>query len=168
MKKQILRCVAGLVCAALILASCGAEEAMKAKAESGDVEAQTELGMQYFEKGQKASHEGGEGAEYYIEAAKWLFRSLGQGDSMSLNLLYVIHQADDPEVQAFFKKSVSEYLAKAEAGDAEAQYLVGLMYLNGMGIGEDKVKAEEWIRKAADQGHQAAQQWVDEIPYYEK
>ena len=47
--------------------------------------------------------------------------------------------------------------AKAEAGDALAQYDLGVSYRDGDGIPKDEVKAAEWFRKAADQGLVTAQ-----------
>jgi len=40
----------------------------------------------------------------------------------------------------------------AEQGDAEAQYNLGLMYLEGLGVKQDNVEAYAWIRTAAAQG----------------
>ena len=42
--------------------------------------------------------------------------------------------------------------AAAEQGDAEAQYNLGLMYLEGQGVKQDNVEAYAWIRTAAAQG----------------
>jgi len=50
----------------------------------------------------------------------------------------------------------------AERGDAEAQYELGLMYANGRGVPEDFMKALEWVRKAAVQGHAEAKDWFVE------
>ena len=49
--------------------------------------------------------------------------------------------------------------AKAEAGDPEAQYLLGWLFRYGKkeGIFMDYEQAVYWYRKAADQGHAAAQ-----------
>ncbi len=41
----------------------------------------------------------------------------------------------------------------ADAGDAEAQYNVGWMYLNGYGLAINDSLALEWWQRAADQGH---------------
>ena len=40
----------------------------------------------------------------------------------------------------------------AESGDAEAQYNIGWMYLNGYGLMMNDSKALEWWRRASDQG----------------
>ena len=54
-------------------------------------------------------------------------------------------------------KAFDEAKAKAEAGDAEAQYSLGVMYDSGEGVAEDKKKAAKWYRLAADQGDAIAQ-----------
>ena len=46
--------------------------------------------------------------------------------------------------------------AKAESGDAEAQWLVGSIYAEGIQLKQDYNGAVEWFRKAADQGHPKA------------
>ncbi|TAL31156.1 MAG: AAA family ATPase [Alphaproteobacteria bacterium] len=49
-------------------------------------------------------------------------------------------------------------LKKAEGGDAEAQRQLGDIYFFGeAGVPKDPVKAAEWYRRAADQGHSDAQ-----------
>ena len=45
----------------------------------------------------------------------------------------------------------------AEFGNAEAQYNLGLLYFNGLGVGVDKVEAVKWYRLAANQGDADAQ-----------
>jgi len=48
--------------------------------------------------------------------------------------------------------------AKAEGGDAEAQFGLGLKYANGVeGEGQDYEHAAQWYRKAAEQQHPLAQ-----------
>ena len=45
----------------------------------------------------------------------------------------------------------------AEAGNARAQYWMGVCYYNGQGITQNYVEAVKWYRKAAEQGHVPAQ-----------
>ena len=47
--------------------------------------------------------------------------------------------------------------ALAEAGNAAAQYNLGVMYDNGQGVPQDDVEAVRWLRLAADQGYVSAQ-----------
>jgi len=50
-----------------------------------------------------------------------------------------------------------ETFKKAEAGDVEAQYNLGLMYARGDGVPQDYNEAVKWYTKAAEQGDAAAQ-----------
>ena len=45
----------------------------------------------------------------------------------------------------------------AEGGLAEAQFNLGVMYRQGLGVKADLAEALKWYRKAADQGHPKAQ-----------
>ena len=57
-------------------------------------------------------------------------------------------QAQTPEIDAL--------RVRAEAGDAEAQYSLGLIYDNGRGVPQDDAEAVRWYRLAADQGYASA------------
>ena len=46
---------------------------------------------------------------------------------------------------------------RAEQGDAEAQYNLGVRYHFGEGVAQDDQQAVAWFRKAAEQGHANAQ-----------
>ena len=51
---------------------------------------------------------------------------------------------------------------KAQAGDTEAQYDLGLMYYLGKGVERDFQESETWMRKAAEQGNADAQNFLKE------
>ena len=51
----------------------------------------------------------------------------------------------------------AELIAKAEAGDAEAQQALGVMYQTGQGVPPDMMEAARWYHMAADQGNAMAQ-----------
>jgi TPR repeat protein len=53
--------------------------------------------------------------------------------------------------------------AKAEKGDAEAQYNLGKLYAKGLGVKEDYKQAAKWYRQAADRGHAGAQVALGEL-----
>ncbi|MBE0545775.1 MAG: SEL1-like repeat protein [Verrucomicrobia bacterium] len=55
------------------------------------------------------------------------------------------------------RKLFDEVKAKAEKGDAEAQFILAGFYYNGDGVAKDAIESVKWIRKAADQQHAAAQ-----------
>ncbi len=48
---------------------------------------------------------------------------------------------------------LSQLTARAESGDAEAQFQLGRAYYRGQGVPKDETKAVEWIGKAAAQGN---------------
>ena len=50
-----------------------------------------------------------------------------------------------------------EMLQLAEAGDAELQFSLGVMYEHGEGVRQDYAEAVRWYRKAAEQGDSDAQ-----------
>ena len=58
-------------------------------------------------------------------------------------------QAQTPEIDAL--------RARAEQGDADAQFVLGFMYATGRGVPQDDVQAVRWYRRAAEQGDADAQ-----------
>ena len=55
---------------------------------------------------------------------------------------------------AFAQTALKE---KAEKGDADAQFTLGMTYYEGRSVPRDYVESARWFRKAADQGHAIAQ-----------
>jgi len=64
-------------------------------------------------------------------------------------------------MQAFknkdYAKAFSEWKTAAEAGQAEAQFDLGVLYAQGKGVPRDLPMAESWYRKAAEQGNAEAE-----------
>lgn len=56
-----------------------------------------------------------------------------------------------------YVKAFNEYKSMAEAGNAEAQFNLGMFYGVGLGVGQDSGQAVFWYQKAADQGFVHAQ-----------
>ena len=56
-----------------------------------------------------------------------------------------------------FGQDLPEWVERAEAGDANAQFVLGVRYDNGIGVPEDDTEAVKWYRLAADQGDADAQ-----------
>lgn len=52
---------------------------------------------------------------------------------------------------------LADLRARAEVGDAQAEYNLGLMYDTGRGVPQDYAEAVRWYRLAAEQGHIEAQ-----------
>jgi TPR repeat protein len=64
-------------------------------------------------------------------------------------------------MQAFrnkdYQTAFREWQAAAEAGHAEAQFDLGLLYAQGLGVKRDLTEAANWYRKAAGQGNAEAE-----------
>jgi TPR repeat protein len=56
-----------------------------------------------------------------------------------------------------YEIAFNEFQSLAEAGNAEAQNKLGMMYQRGIGIPQDPAEALKWYRKAADDGYTFAQ-----------
>jgi uncharacterized protein len=70
--------------------------------------------------------------------------------------------ADFAEAAVDFKEGRYEVALKtldplAKNGDSSAQYLLGRMYFDGLGVPEDRVRAREYFETAAGHGNAAAQ-----------
>ena len=57
---------------------------------------------------------------------------------------------------AGFAADFAEWRKKAETGDANAQFNLGVMYDNGMGVPKDLVQAHVWLNIAGAKGHEIA------------
>ena len=56
-----------------------------------------------------------------------------------------------------YERALREWKAAADAGQAEAQFDLGVLYAKGLGVKRDVPAAVGWYRKAADQGNAEAQ-----------
>ena len=56
-----------------------------------------------------------------------------------------------------YDKALTIWQPLADAGDAESQYGLGMMYGNGFGVPMDDALALKWYGMAAEQGHSGAQ-----------
>lgn len=54
---------------------------------------------------------------------------------------------------AFANSALDELKTKAESGDVEAQYELGMKYFYGRGVDKNFFEAEKWFHEAAEQGH---------------
>lgn len=59
-----------------------------------------------------------------------------------------------------YSAALKKYLKSAEAGNSEAQYMVGEMYWFGDGTKPDLVNAERWFNQANQAGNQKAAEFV--------
>jgi len=117
-------------------------------AETGDVEAQYNLGVRYF-KGRGVVKDSN-------QAVMWFARAAEQGHvhaQYSLGGCYFYGNG----VEQNLNQAVMWFAMAAEQGHAHAQYILGGCYFKGDGVGQDAKQAVEWFSKAAKQGQAHAQ-----------
>ncbi len=76
---------------------------------------------------------------------------------MNLRTLYAAFTLALIPLPVFADKKLDALKAKAEKGDASAQYDLGVLYYTGRRVSKDEVEALKWYRKAAEQGDFLAQ-----------
>ena len=109
-------------------------------AQKGNAEAQFKVGEMY---------ESGTGVKQDMaEATNWITKAAGQNhETANFKLLY--WDLEKNGVTDGNKAKVDELKAKAESGNGQAQYYVGKMYANGIGMKKNPDKAMSWLNKAA-------------------
>jgi TPR repeat protein len=55
------------------------------------------------------------------------------------------------------------YFQAASAGHVEAQYHLGLLFLAGKGVVENRQESARWMQKAAAQGHPEAKRALPKV-----
>ena len=68
-----------------------------------------------------------------------------------------------PELEQDFADIAEPCRSRAEAGDAEAQYVYGLTLYYGLGRPKDETEAAKWFEKAAEQGNKDAKNTLREL-----
>lgn len=67
--------------------------------------------------------------------------------------------------QSQFTEAMQEFLPAANAGNADAEELIGVMYAMGLGVKRDDRRAFEWYLRASMKAHPGAQSGI--AWYYE-
>jgi uncharacterized protein len=67
-----------------------------------------------------------------------------------------------------YASAFGEFQSLAQAGDANAQASLGVLYELGRGVEKDYVKAVEWYRKSAEQGNDNGQYNLGTMYYFGK
>jgi len=106
------------------------------------------------------------------EAIKWLGKAAAKGDAAAILRLDLMRarlsagkgnsdgtkskarQAASLETR---QRDLAEFLTRAKGGDSYAQWRLGFIYEQGLGVPVDYVESARWWRMAADQGHAGAQ-----------
>lgn len=79
------------------------------------------------------------------------FALAGQVMADALSEANLVYETGD------YEKAAKLYTPLAKGGNAEAQYVLGMMYRAGRGVPHDYNEARKWYRLAAEQGHPIAQ-----------
>jgi len=124
-------------------------ESVKVKAETGDADAQWNLGFLY-DSGKGVVKDG-------AEALKWYRKSAEQGNALS-QFNVGAKYFDGVDTKKDYNEAFKWYQKAADQGIAEAQMFLGAMYSKGLGgVKASWVEAAKWMRRAADQGLGGAQ-----------
>jgi hypothetical protein len=91
------------------------------------------------------------------KARKWLERAAEVGVLRARIALAELDRADTPLAPANLDTAAATPLAAARRGDAQAQFELAMMYLNGERVTRDASAAHDWLIKAASQNHRLAQ-----------
>jgi hypothetical protein len=120
---------------------------LKAKAETGDADAQTTLGRAY-QDGNGLTHDDGLAARWYLKAAE-------QGNASAQNSLGTMYRMGSG-VEQDKAEAVNWYRKAARQQYAAAMFNLATAYYNGDGVGIDDVFALAWFLLAQKNGSQAA------------
>jgi len=118
-------------------------------AEKGNVDAMDYLGTMYRD---------GKGFPQNTQnSIKWFTSASDNGSIFSqLSLGYFFRDNNN------FDQALFWFIKAAEQNDAEAQFELGNMYLNGKGVKRNGDEAQKWFQKAASQGDKLA---IDRLNY---
>jgi TPR repeat protein len=86
-----------------------------------------------------------------------------QGNLRAQYQLGAIYATGEFGIAVNLAKAAKCYATAAQRGHSEAQYNLGIMYLLGEGVGKNKQKGIEWIRKAANTNCVDAQELLGAI-----
>ncbi|GMQ87790.1 MAG: hypothetical protein BMS9Abin08_0998 [Gammaproteobacteria bacterium] len=67
-----------------------------------------------------------------------------------------------------WEQLLEEQFEEANNGDAEAQYGVGIKYLKGQGVKQDRKEAIRWLEQAAASGHEGAKDKLQRLQVQQK
>jgi len=124
-------------------------EAMKPRAEAGDVQAEYDLARLY--------RLGQHGAKDLGEAFRWFAKAAERGHVGAQYALGTMYANGEAVTQDYFRAAEWHRLAASLGGSADAQVALGDLYFQGRGVPHDVAEARDWYRKAAERGHPLGQ-----------
>lgn len=92
------------------------------------------------------------------EVMQWYEKAAAQGNADAKFGLELCRFADYNQAFQWCKE-------QAEAGVAEAQFILGLYYEYGSYVKPDREEAIRWFERAGEQGHEAANEWLAFVKY---
>ncbi|MBN1664964.1 MAG: sel1 repeat family protein [Deltaproteobacteria bacterium] len=121
---------------------------------------------------QQAAFQGNPEAQYYLGilygsgaggfpqntagSLRWLFKAAEQGREKARIMLACLYLKDKQHQQEILR-IIDGYRQEAEKGSAEAQYTLGWIYREGVGLPGNPQEALTWYRKSAGQNNAKAQ-----------
>ncbi|MEZ4528027.1 MAG: tetratricopeptide repeat protein [Desulfobacterales bacterium] len=136
--------------------------AIREAAEDGDIAAQFQLGIMYYE---------GEGiSKDYTEAAKWFRKAAENGHGGAQCYMGFMYDLGEGGIKIRLKQkngtanAQKRFASSVEAGTLTVHTL-GQIYYAGKGV-QDYIEAIKWFRKAAKQGYSEAEHQLFECMYY--
>ena len=97
---------------------------------------------------------------------KLITKSADAGNVVAMRTLGISYRRDWFKVEELDQKAEKYLRQAAEAGDAIAQTELGIMYREGDRVQKNLELAEEWFKKADDQGNVEARINMAEVLYY--
>lgn len=105
-------------------------------------------------------HEAGEGVTQDLDVAEQWFRKAADSGSAQGQLHLGVHYIRINPGRDFAKAATWLKLA-AQQNEAEAQYFLARLFLDGNGVEQDRAEAMVWFYRAGAQGHAPAQRFLD-------
>ena len=126
-------------------------ETIRKAAEQGQADAQTNLGVMYYN---------GEGVvKNAQEAVKWWLKAAEQGNAEAQYYLGLMYDNGVGLVKNF-QEAVKWYRKAAEQGQADSQFSLGLMYVTGEGVVKNFTTAYAWFLLAKFNGYEKADEGI--------
>ena len=72
-----------------------------------------------------------------------------------------LNKGTDAAERGDYAAALREWRPLAEQGDRIAQFNVGLLYFEGLGVPQDENEAVKWVTKAAEQEFPPARMWLE-------
>ena len=135
---------------------------IKKLAKQGDLNAQHDLGISYYNGHGTKYYNGAGVSRDYDKSIYWLTKAANQGHKYSqLHLGLVFHEGAG--VSQDYNKAIYWLTKAANQGMVNAQLILGIGYLGGEGFSKNREKAKKWLTKAANQNSEKAKEYLQKI-----